>query len=43
MMEPIRPSVCRNARRNTARKVSAVRIARSYGDRRRRYGTIVVT
>ena len=27
-MEPIRPSVCRNARRNTARRVSAVRIAR---------------
>src|SRR4051794_15923016 len=27
-MEPIRPSVCRNARRNTARKVKAVRIAR---------------
>src|SRR5215212_230449 len=29
MIEPIRPSVCRNARRNTARKVSAVRIARA--------------
>src|SRR3712207_4194599 len=29
MTEPIRPSVCRNARRNTARKVSAVRIARA--------------
>src|SRR3954465_8542368 len=28
-MEPISPSVCRNARRNTARKVSAVRIARA--------------
>src|SRR5918997_847158 len=27
MMEPIRPSLCRNARRNTARKVTAVRIA----------------
>ena len=27
-MEPIRPSVCRSARRNTARSVSAVRIAR---------------
>ena len=27
-MEPIRPSVCRNAKRNTARSVSAVRIAR---------------
>src|SRR4051812_25888474 len=29
MMEPIRPSVCRNARRNTARTVSAVRMASS--------------
>src|SRR3954465_9904081 len=29
MMEPNRPSVCRNARRNTARKVSAVRMASS--------------
>ena len=28
MMDPIRPSVCRNAKRNTARSVSAVRIAR---------------
>ena len=28
MMEPIRPSVCRYARQNTARNVSAVRIAR---------------
>ena len=28
MTEPIRPSVWRSARRNTARKVSAVRIAK---------------
>ena len=28
MMDPISPSVCRNARRNTALSVSAVKIAR---------------
>jgi hypothetical protein len=29
MIEPISPSVCRSARRNTARKVSPVAIARA--------------
>jgi hypothetical protein len=29
MIEPINPSVCRSARRNTARKVSPVAIVRA--------------